>query len=102
VNVRLEEWEIKEITKSFTETFGALGHLWLFGSRVYMEKRVGDIDLYLEVDDYDSLNLTKMKSDFWVLLQDRLGKQKNDVVIKSPTDDLLIYKVARQEGVQLV
>ncbi|CAO5679876.1 MAG: hypothetical protein HEEMFOPI_01355 [Holosporales bacterium] len=44
----------------------------------------------------------KQRQIFWVLLQDRLGEQKIDIVMKDQKCGLLIYKVGRIEGVQLI
>lgn len=102
MNVRLEVWEIEAIIKSFKESFGKNDKLWLFGSRVYPDKRGGDIDLYIEVEHFDSEKVYGQKSQFWILLQDRLGEQKIDIVIHNPKENLLIYQVAQQEGIQLI
>ncbi len=102
MNIRLEPNDLASIIQSFKECFGEHDHLWLFGSRVYSQKRGGDIDLYIEVEDFDSKKVYAQKSQFWILLQDRLGEQKIDIVVRDPVQDLLIYKVARSEGIQLV
>jgi hypothetical protein len=102
MNVRLQAWEIEEIKKSFKECFDEGDHLWLFGSRVYPEKRGGDIDLYIEVANFDFKKVYDQKSKFWINLQDHLGEQKIDIVIRDPKQDLLIYKVAQEEGVRIV
>lgn len=102
MNIRLEENELECIIQSFNECFGEGDRLYLFGSRVYPEKRGGDIDLYIEVKNFDAQKNYDQKSQFWILLQDRLGEQKIDIVVCDPNQDLLIYKVARSEGVTLV
>jgi hypothetical protein len=102
MNVRLEPKDLASIVESFKECFGAHDHLWLFGSRVYLDKRGGDIDLYIEVEHFDSKKVYDQKSQFWVLLQDRLGEQKIDIAVRDPGQNLLIYTVARSEGIQLV
>lgn len=102
MNVRLEPKDLESIIQSFKECFGAHDHLWLFGSRVYLDKRGGDIDLYIEVEHFDFKKAYDQKSQFWIMLQDRLGEQKIDIVVRDPEQDLLIYKVARSEGIQLV
>ncbi len=102
MNVRLEPKDLESIIKSFTECFDENDHLWLFGSRVYLHKRGGDIDLYIEVKTFDFKTIYDQKSQFWSLLQDRLGEQKIDIVVRDPDQELLIYKVARSEGVLLV
>jgi len=44
--VRLTEEEIKAIVETAKEVFGEKVKIWLFGSRVDLNKRGGDIDLY--------------------------------------------------------
>lgn len=51
---------------------------------------------------FDSKKVYEQKSEFWSSLQDRLGEQKIDIVIRDPNQDLLIYKVAREEGIKLL
>ncbi|MGI9214939.1 MAG: nucleotidyltransferase domain-containing protein, partial [Gammaproteobacteria bacterium] len=94
--------DLESIIQSFTECFDKNDHLWLFGSRVYPEKRGGDIDLYIEVEHFDSKKVYDQKSQFWILLQDRLGEQKIDIVVRDPNQELLVYKVAREEGIRIV
>ncbi|MBS0185086.1 MAG: nucleotidyltransferase domain-containing protein [Proteobacteria bacterium] len=102
MNIRLEPKDLASIIESFKECFDEYDHLWLFGSRVYPEKRGGDIDLYIEVKHFDFNKVYDQKSQFWILLQDRLGEQKIDIVVRDPNQDLLIYKIAKDEGVLLV
>lgn len=102
MNIRLEQSDLDSIIQSFQECFEENDHLWLFGSRVDLNKRGGDIDLYAEVMNFDSQKVFDQKSKFWILLQDRLGEQKIDIVVRDPNQELLIYKVAREEGIQLV
>jgi hypothetical protein len=101
-NIRLPEKDLNNIIASFKACFNEDDHLWIFGSRVYPEKRGGDIDLYIEPKIYESEIVNKARGEFWNMMQDKLGEQKIDIVIKSPSLDLLIYKVAREEGIQLV
>jgi uncharacterized protein len=102
MNVRLESKDLDIICMTFKQCFEPDDHLWLFGSRVYPQKRGGDIDLYIEVKNFDYKKSSNQKSEFWGLLQDRLGEQRIDIVVRDPDQDLLIYKVARSEGVLLV
>lgn len=101
-NIRLSEKDLNNIITSFKACFHEDDHLWIFGSRVYPEKMGGDIDLYIEPKFYESGVVNKARGEFWSMMQDKLGEQKIDIVIKSPSLDLLIYKVAREEGIQLV
>jgi hypothetical protein len=100
--VRLDNQDIENIKTSFLKYFGKDDHLWIFGSRVDLTKRGGDIDLYIEVKDYSTPTVLSSKSDFWIDLQDKLGEQKIDIVIKNPGQNLSIYDVARQNGVKIV
>lgn len=102
MNIRLREQDVQLIIQSFKECFGEHDHLWIFGSRVHMDKRGGDIDLYIEALDFDWKILYGQRQRFWIVLQERLGEQKIDLVLKDPKQDLEIYKVARAEGIQLV
>jgi len=52
--------------------------------------------------NFNSKEVFDKKQKFWILLQDRLGEEKIDIVVRHPAQELLIYKVAREEGVQLV
>ena len=47
MNIRLKDYEIVAITDAFKKLFLPQDHLWIFGSRVDMDKRGGDIDLYI-------------------------------------------------------
>jgi len=88
--VRLEEWEINEIKKSLREVFGENAKVYLFGSRIDDRKKGGDIDLYVEADNIDY----EKEKEFWVLLQERLGEQKIDIVYNK--NKFLIEKVAKK------
>lgn len=101
-NVRLDNWEIEAITSSFKDCFSEEDHLWIFGSRAYPEKRGGDIDIFIEPKVFEAQAIYAARSNFWIMLQDKLGEQKIDIVIKDPSQDLLIYKIAKKEGVQLI
>jgi len=88
--VRLEEWEINEIKKSLREVFGENAKVYLFGSRIDDRKKGGDIDLYVEADNIDY----EKEKEFWILLQERLGEQKIDIIYNK--NKFLIEKVAKK------
>lgn len=102
--VRLSEYDREQIVQTFKKYFGKDDHVWLFGSRVDLEKRGGDIDLYIETTELDAVTANKKRTQFVIELWDKIGEQKIDVVLNLVLDpyDLPIYKVARNEGVQLV
>jgi len=88
--VRLEEWEINEIKRSLREVFGENAKVYLFGSRIDDKKKGGDIDLFVEADNIDY----EKEKEFWILLQERLGEQKIDIIYNR--DKFLIEKVAKK------
>lgn len=101
--VRLTDEYLNTITKLFREIFGKDDHLWLFGSRVDLSKRGGDIDLYIETCEIDKSSAWKKESRFWVELQKALGEQKIDIVTKIIARDftISIYDEAKATGVML-
>lgn len=102
--VRLSDHDLKAIIALFKQHFLANDHLWLFGSRVDMSKKGGDIDLYIETSADDVERIMKMKNDFLWDLEHKIGEQKIDAVINRTSSlfHLPIYTVAKTEGVQLV
>jgi len=100
--VRLPQSTISSICTAFRESFLEGDHLWLFGSRANLSKRGGDIDLYVESSIKDPQQIIKSKSTFLTKLYMAIGEQKIDVVVKFDDTDLLIYKIAKEEGVQLL
>ena len=72
----LTKKELKAITQIFEQIFQN-GEIYLFGSRVYDEKKGGDIDLYI-----NSANATlEKKLHFLVNLKKLIGNRKIDVVL---------------------
>lgn len=101
IAVRLSDKDLSAIITTFRECFPASDHLWLFGSRADLTKKGGDIDLYIEttLKDVSMIFDTKMK--FIFKLQERIGEQKIDIVIKYKEEDLPIHIIAQQKGVKL-
>jgi predicted nucleotidyltransferase len=94
--MRLADWEIEAIKKSAKEVFGEDVRVLLFGSRVYDDKKGGDIDLYV----ITGTPTFEKKSRFWILLQERFGEQKIDIVL-SKDKNRPIEKTALNEGIEL-
>lgn len=101
-DVRLTNFTIEAIRTAFRENFLKEDHVWLFGSRVDLSQRGGDIDLYIESTIQDARQVAKAKLNFLAKLYMLIGEQKIDVVIKFDDTDLPIYKIAKQEGRQLL
>lgn len=100
--IRLERWQIEAIQNTFKEVFGDYSHLWIFGSRTDLSQKGGDIDLYIEPELTDLDELVDKRAKFYSLLMMRLGEQKVDIVLYQPLGDILVYKMAKENGVQLV
>jgi predicted nucleotidyltransferase len=101
--VRLPENVIAAITKIFLEYFLPGDKIWLFGSRVDLGKRGGDIDLYVETN-LESTLAVRAQISFLSELKLKIGDQKIDLVLHLLSSDyeLPIYEIAKKEGVRLV
>ena len=75
--MRLTQFEISVINQSASEIFGSDVQVFLFGSRVDDTKKGGDIDLYIKTKVGNDLT---HKIKFLVLLEQKLGEQKIDIV----------------------
>jgi len=93
--MRLNEKYKKVIKKAFLEVFKD-GEIYLFGSRVDDNKKGGDIDLYLVVNEYS----LKKKLKFLAKIKKTLGEQKIDVVF-SKDENRPIEKEAKKWGIKL-
>lgn len=101
--VRLKEFEIKAILQCFASCFLADDCLWIFGSRADVQKKGGDIDLYIETK-MNSEDVYKAKMDFLHAVCKEIGDQKIDIVVHVLNDNikLPIYAIAKTEGVRLI
>jgi predicted nucleotidyltransferase len=102
--MRLDQDQIATIRRSARELYGNNAHVWLFGSRVDDNRRGGDIDLYVEPEIQNPAMLVEAKLRFLMELHRQFGEQKIDVVIHRAgcKEDLPIYRIARETGVQLL
>ncbi len=99
--VRLAPEESQAINEVFAEIVKTPARLWLFGSRTDLQKRGGDIDLFLELHASVS-NVAALVRKIRVALYDRIGERKIDVIIKTPTTPpSVLHEIAKQEGVLL-
>jgi len=97
--VRLTDYEVEIIKKTFTDIF-IDGKIYLFGSRVNDAKKGGDVDLYL-VPYKKFSDETERKIKFSIQLDKYLGEQKIDIVLaKDKNRD--IEQEALQTGVDLM
>lgn len=100
--MRLTQNEIDIIKKGFLTFFSPLDHLWIFGSRVDDTKKGGDIDLFIEAQLNDPEEALRRRTNFWIYLQEKLGEQKIDIIIKNSTKECEIYQEARNTGKRLI
>lgn len=101
--IRLKQIEINAIQKAFIDSFLSTDALWIFGSRVDLKAKGGDIDLYIETGlAADAAVKARLK--FVRLICEQIGEQKIDVVLRLLHDELKldIYEIARKEGVKIV
>jgi predicted nucleotidyltransferase len=95
--MRLSEYEVKSIKESFLSVFKE-GTISLFGSRVDDAKKGGDIDLYIQTPKEKATLENKIK--FLVMLKEKIGEQKIDVVLAKDSSKL-IEKEALRTGLKL-
>jgi hypothetical protein len=102
--IRLTDNQVIHIKDSFFHHFQQKDSLWLFGSRINMQIRGGDIDLYVETHYTDSNIVIAKKTSFLAELEIRIGEQKIDIVINllSANKNLPIYTEARTTGIKLI
>lgn len=101
--IRLSSQDISAIQEVFKSLFSSEDHLWVFGSRVNPSARGGDIDLYIEVQDWVASEVVEKKMRFVILLQDRIGDQRIDVVVnKAGQSSLPIHAIAKIQGILLI
>ncbi|WP_368031191.1 nucleotidyltransferase domain-containing protein [Arcobacter sp. s6] len=95
--MRLSNKYIEVIKKYFNEFFKD-GEIYLFGSRVDDNKKGGDIDLYIVLDEHKNLFEKKIK--FLSRVKKELGEQKIDIVFNTD-NNRLIEKEALRWGIKL-
>ena len=97
--VRLSQEEMEAIVSTAREVFGENTKLWLFVSRTDLEKRGGDIDLFIETTITEDILGKKLK--FLVKLENKIGEQKIDLIIRPFGSDDEISKIAKKTGIRL-
>jgi predicted nucleotidyltransferase len=84
--MRLSNYYIDSIKSTFASVFGD-GNIYLFGSRVDDDKKGGDIDLFIELDNKTDLFEKKVK--FLAKLKQKIQEQKVDVVFNEDPSRLI-------------
>ncbi len=97
--MRLSQTKISAILKA-KKSFFPNSKIYLFGSRIDDSRSGGDIDLYVLFED-KIVDGVKKRIDFLVMLKSLIGDQKIDVVLADESQNRLIDKIAKQEGILL-
>jgi uncharacterized protein len=101
--MRLNQSEKKWIVTLAKKHFGINTHVFLFGSRVYDDKRGGDIDLFIQNDNEKELSLLK-KVHFLAEVKKRIGDQKIDTVFDNSNtrSKVSFYQSIREQMIEIV
>ena len=101
---RLSVLEFIELERCFKQNWLPNDSLWIFGSRANLEKKGGDIDLYIETHAETMEQAFEIKQNFIVDIIDAIGDQKIDIVLNMlhHPRKLNIYDVAKNEGVKVI
>jgi predicted nucleotidyltransferase len=96
--MRLSKQEISIIKKVILENIND-AKIMLFGSRVYDDKRGGDIDIFVETNQ--NINLKK-KLKILTKLELNGIERKVDLILKTPTSkEQKIFDTIYKEGIRL-
>lgn len=100
--MRISKQEIDVIKELAVTCFGSGTKVYLFGSRLYENKKGGDIDLFVTSKEKSNLSLSA-KIEFLVELKSVIGEQKIDVILD--TDSIRgkkqFYKSVTKEALEL-
>ena len=95
--IRLKDEEIEIIKEVAIEIFGEDAKVYIFGSRVDLTKKGGDIDIFIETQKEVSLN---QEIEFLAKLELKGIERSVDVLIKAKNrDNKPIFEEAKRTGV---
>lgn len=102
--VRLSDHDLDALEICFKKHFLENDRLWLFGSRADLNKKGGDIDLYVETYAQNVDIALKMKRDFLIEFEEIIGEQKIDLVLNMMHNQhpLPIHEIAKTKGVRIL
>jgi len=101
-DIRLTEEELEAIKTTARQVFGNDVRLWVFGSRVNPKLKGGDIDIYIEIPNYEKIDIFKFKVKYLVNLENKIGEQKIDLIV-APYDCKEFYCIeAKETGVRIL
>jgi Nucleotidyltransferase domain. len=95
--IRLKDEEIEIIKEVAIDIFGEDAKVYIFGSRVDLTKKGGDIDIFIETQKEVSLN---QEIEFLAKLELKGIERSVDVLIKAKNrDNKPIFEEAKRTGV---
>ncbi len=106
--VRLSHDEITGIISAITSTVttstgsNASWQVWVFGSRAHLEKKGGDIDLFLDISSplQGTQSVSQLKRETLIKIKQNIGDRKIDLVIRIPgSPPTSLYELILLEGV---
>jgi predicted nucleotidyltransferase len=95
--MRLTATQRQCILQATRQSFGADAKVWLFGSRADDTRRGGDIDLYVETNQANTL-LSALRCK--IAIEEGLDLHV-DLLVNEHTKNKPIYQIARKHGVLL-
>jgi predicted nucleotidyltransferase len=102
MRVRLSDYEVDAIKEVAKKYFGENCRIFIFGSRANLEKRGGDIDIFIKTE-LGIKEIVRNRTKFLSELEVKIGEQKGDVVVYNPEvmKKELIHEIALKEGVEI-
>ena len=99
--IRLTTEELSGLCRAFEQVLAPFGdvHVLLFGSRVNLSQRGGDIDLLVICEQAPETPTTKLTRMLIMSIEDNIGEQKIDLVWDTPTVDSEFIRLAKKQGV---
>ena len=95
--MRLSAIQRESILQATHQNFGASAKVWLFGSRADDTRRGGDVDLYVETEQINTL-LSKLRCK--IAIEESLDLHV-DLLVNDHAKSDPIYQIAKNEGLQL-
>jgi hypothetical protein len=101
MNVRLSAIQQQKMADVFQDRLQAGAEVWLFGSRTDLNKRGGDIDLFIKLNQEEHEPLALIRQ-LRIALQQKMGERKIDIIVQAPNlAHSTIHDIAQSKGVLL-
>ena len=90
---------IQQYIKYLANEFFDSSDVWIFGSRVDINAKGGDIDIYIETTK--EKDILKSKISFLSEIEKKFGQQKIDLLINNHTKEEVIFDIAKTKGTKI-